>query len=96
MFGNSFDPFSEITNDSGDSAPISPGVHVGVVKRYIENTNSCMVLVPTVNANQAIGPVRVMSPFSAGLHSQPTVGMTVIVAFMDSEFINAVVLGYFA
>jgi hypothetical protein len=95
MLGGTFDPFSRVTGNSNLDDVISPGVHIGIVKRYIASTKSCMVLVPTVNDSEPIGPVRIMNPFFTGTTIvAPAVNTKVVVAFLDGAFNNAVILGY--
>lgn len=94
MLGGVFDPFSKLSGNSSDAKVITPGIHVGIVKRYISNTHSCIVLVPSVNDSDPIGPIRIMRPFHSGAITQPSINSKVIVAFIDGQFNNAVILGY--
>lgn len=95
MLGGTFDPFSQIAGNSNLDDVISPGIHIGIVKRYIANTKSCMVLVPSVNDSDPIGPVRIMTPFFTSTPIvAPAVNTKVVVAFLDNTFNNAVILGY--
>lgn len=95
MFGGIFDPFSEIANNANIDDVVSPGIHIGIVKRFISATNSCMVLIPSVNDTDSMGPFRIMAPFSTPFTS-PSVNTKVVVAFLDGTFNNAVILGYLA
>jgi hypothetical protein len=94
--GGAYDPFSNISGSQDTEDVVSPGVHVGVVKRYISSTHSCMVLVPTVNDTDPIGPVRIMKPLQGGVVSAPAINAKVIVGFLDGKFNNAIILGYLA
>lgn len=96
MAGGIYDPFSNIAGISDIEDVVSPGIHVGIVKRYISTTHSCMVLVPSVNDTDPIGPVRIMKPLQGGSISNPAVNAKVIVGFLDGKFNNAVILGYLA
>jgi len=94
MRGGVFDPFSSFTGESGGGVP-SASVHIGVVKSYIASSKTCMVTVPNISGIEAIGPMQVMQPFSTTFDA-PEIGDTVIIAFLDGEFNNAVVLGKIA
>lgn len=94
MLGGVYDPFSNIAGASDIDDVVSPGIHIGIVKRYISSTHSCMVLVPSVNDTDPIGPVRIMKPIQGGSISTIPVGSKVVVGFLDSKFNNAIILGY--
>jgi hypothetical protein len=94
MLGGTYDPFSRITSNANIDDIISPGIHIGIVKRFIASTKSCMVLVPSVNTTDPMGPFRIMAPFSTPFSQYPAVNTKVIVAFLDGSFKNAVILGY--
>ena len=94
MFGGIYDPFSAIANNSNIDDVISPGIHIGIVKRFILATKSCMVLIPSVNDTDPMGPFRIMAPFSTPFNDYPEVNTKVVVAFLDGTFNNAVILGY--
>jgi hypothetical protein len=96
MAGGLYDPFSNIAGMKDIDDVVSPGIHIGIVKRYISATHSCMVLVPSVNDTDPIGPVRIMKPLQGGAISNPAVNSKVVIAFLDSKFNNAIILGYLA
>ncbi len=96
MLGGVYDPFSNIAGSKGVEDVVSPGVHVGIVKRYISSTHSCMVLIPSVNDTDPIGPVRIMKPLQGGAVSAPAINSKVVVGFLDGKFNNAIILGYLA
>jgi hypothetical protein len=96
MLGGVYDPFSNIAGSEDIEDVVSPGVHVGIVKRYISSTHSCMVLIPSVNDTDPIGPVRIMKPLQGGAISAPAINSKVVVGFLDGKFNNAIILGYLA
>lgn len=93
MIGGMFDPFQRF--DSMGSIMPTASIHIGIVKSYTSATKTCMVTVPVVSGEEPIGPMQVMQPLVNQYHA-PSVGDTVIVAFLDGEFNNAVVLGKIA
>jgi hypothetical protein len=96
MFGGLYDPFQRIDTNQNLYETVSPGTHIGIVKRYISSTQSCMVLVPSVNDTDPIGPVRIMKPSSGASISAPAINSKVVVVFLDGVFNNAIILGYLA
>lgn len=96
MLSGVFDPFSGITGDTPGQPDIQPTIHIGKVKAYSATTKSCMVLVSSVHPTEAIGPCRVMKPNSLATYKAPVTGDIVVVAFLDGEFNDMVVLGLLA
>jgi hypothetical protein len=91
-----YDPFYGIEGKNNTEGVVTAGIHIGVVKRYISSTHSCMVLIPTVNDTDPIGPVRIMKPLQGGTVSAPAINSKVVVGFLDGNFNNAIILGYLA
>lgn len=90
MRPNPFDVFSGF-----DTEPTETGTtFIGIVKKYMSDTKSCMVLVPEIDDSEVLGPFRIMRSFSS-LTSfiPPSVNDKVVVAFLDGSLDNAVLLG---
>ena len=87
------DPFRNLEREDGPAVIQLPGMYVGVVKTVDAVTRTVTVLVPAVNATSAIGPARVMAPISGGALAMPTIGMKVVVAFLNNTYDTLVVLG---
>lgn len=94
MTYNVFDPFANISSEEGDSVPdVLPAIHVGRVKQYYSDTKTCMVLIPSVNDTIPLGPFRLVKGFNSATFQAPSIDSLVIVAFIDSEFESAVIIG---
>lgn len=88
---NQYDVFSNFGIGRTDSFG---GTYIGVVKKYDSSTKSCMVLIPEIANDELLGPFRTMRPFmSAGSFVAPSVDDKVVVAFLDENLENAVLLG---
>lgn len=100
MLEGLFDPFRNVSDEIPGQPDMLPGLHFGVVKSFNAATYSCMVLVPSVNDREPLGPMRIVIPIA---RIQPTTSslapMTlpkntqVLVAFLDGKFERGVVLG---
>ena len=93
MIYNVFDPFANIQGEEPAIPEVTPAIHIGRVKQYYPTTKSCMVSVPSVNDTIAIGPFRIMKHFSSSAFVAPAINSLVIVAFLDSQFESAVIIG---
>jgi hypothetical protein len=88
------DPFRNIQAPESPAVLKEPGIYVGVVKTVDATTRTVTVIVPAVaDANTALGPARVMAPIASGTPAMPTIGMKVVVAFLNNSYDTLVVLG---
>jgi hypothetical protein len=87
------DPFRNLEREDGPAVIQLPGMYVGTVKTVDATTRTVTVVVPAVNATSAIGPARVMAPIASGTPAMPTIGMKVVVAFLNNTYDTLVVLG---
>ena len=79
-------------SSSGGTVPA--GVHIGIVKSTNSSTKSVMVLVPSINNTDVIGPCRVVVPLISGAAAVlPPVNTKVVIAFLDGDYQQAVCLG---
>lgn len=88
-----YDPFYSVSGDDPENNVPTPSIHVGVVRGYISSTKTCMVSVPTISGNDAIGPMQIVRSMDDSSFVPPDIGDKVVVAFLDGSFNNAVVLG---
>jgi hypothetical protein len=73
---------------------VPAGIHLGIVKSASSATKSVMVLVPSINENDVIGPCRIVVPLTSGATVvMPAVNTKVIVAFLDGSYDQGVCLG---
>lgn len=96
MLSGIYDPFKNIVGDKNASQGISPSLHVGIVKSYNSTTKACMVLVPSVNDTEELGPIRIIKPLTGAAFSAPSINAVVIVGCIDGNFEEMVILGTFA
>lgn len=89
-----YDPFRDISDEIPGQPDMLPGVHYGVVKSFNSSTYSCMVLVPSVNDREPLGPMRIVIPITGSITPMTLAKNTqVVVAFLDGGFERGVVLG---
>lgn len=88
------DPFRNIQAPESPAVLKEPGIYVGIVKTVDATTRTVTVTVAAVaDNNTALGPARVMAPISGGTPAMPTIGMKVVVAFLNNSYDTLVVLG---
>jgi hypothetical protein len=88
------DPFRYLQSTTGPAEIKQPGIYVGIVKTVDATTRTVTVTVPAVaDGNTALGPARVMAPIASGTPAMPTIGMKVVVAFLNNSYDTLVVLG---
>jgi hypothetical protein len=88
------DPFRHLQGTDSPAEIKQPGIYVGVVKTVDATTRTVTVIVPAVaDGNTALGPARVMAPIASGTPAMPTIGMKVVVAFLNNSYDTLVVLG---
>lgn len=89
-----YDYFSEPEFFSSDKSLTPAGIHIGIVKSASAATKSVMVLVPSINENDVIGPCRIVVPLtSVATVAMPAVNTKVVVAFLDGNYDQGVCLG---
>lgn len=95
MLEGLFDPFRNVSDEIPGQPDMLPGVHFGVVKSFNAATYSCMVLVPSVNDKEPIGPMRIVVPIAGSINALTSLAKNtqVVVAFIDGKFERGVVLG---
>lgn len=96
MLNGAYDPFRNVVGDKSAAQGISPSLHVGIVKSYNSTTKACMVLVPSVNDTEELGPIRILKPLTGATHTVPSINTVVIVGCIDGNFDDMVILGTFA
>lgn len=90
----SYNYFSEPDFYSVGKDLVPAGIHIGIVKSTNAATKSVMVLVPSINENDVIGPCRIVIPLTSGATAaMPAVNTKVIVAFLDGSYDQGVCLG---
>jgi hypothetical protein len=86
--------FSEPDFYSSSKSLVPAGIHIGIVKSSSSATKSVMVLVPSINDNDVIGPCRIVIPLISGATAvMPAVNTKVVVAFLDGNYDQGVCLG---